>query len=178
MQKGNASILLDKPVYVEATASVVGQKEGEGPLAEEFDIIENDPMFGVDNWEKAESTLQGKTIDKLFIKSGLKYEDVRYIFAGDLLGQLIASSFGIKKYNIPFFGLYGACSTFGEALSLGAFTVANDGADRVIAMASSHFASAEKQFRFPLEYGNQRPMASTWTVTGCGAVILSKIESC
>ena len=177
MQKGNASILLDKPVYVEATASVVGQKEGEGPLAEEFDIIENDPMFGVDNWEKAESTLQGKTIDKLFIKSGLKYEDVRYIFAGDLLGQLIASSFGIKKYGIPFFGLYGACSTFGEALSLGAFTVANDGADRVIAMASSHFASAEKQFRFPLEYGNQRPMASTWTVTGCGAVILSKIKS-
>lgn len=113
------------------------------------------------------------TIDKLFIKSGLKYDDVQYMFAGDLLGQLIATSFGLKKYEIPLFGLYGACSTFGEAVSLGSLTVAAGGAERVVALASSHFASAEKQFRFPLEYGNQRPAASSWTVTGCGAVILS-----
>lgn len=178
MHAGKASILLDRPVYIESTASVVGQKESEGPLGDGFDVVVRDSMFGEDNWEKAESRLQEMTIDKLFIKSGLKYEDVQYMFAGDLLGQLIATSFGLKKYEIPLFGLYGACSTFGEALSLGSFMVSAGGADRVISLASSHFASAEKQFRFPLEYGNQRPAASTWTVTGCGGVILSSDMIC
>lgn len=173
MHIGKASIRLEKPVYIEYAASVVGQKESEGPLGDGFDVVVPDPMFGEDNWEKAESRLQEMTIDKLFIKSGLKYDDVQYMFAGDLLGQLIATSFGLKKYEIPLFGLYGACSTFGEAVSLGSLTVAAGGAERVVALASSHFASAEKQFRFPLEYGNQRPAASSWTVTGCGAVILS-----
>lgn len=173
MHIGKASIRLEKPVYIECAASVVGQKESEGPLGDGFDVIVPDPMFGEDNWEKAESRLQEMTIDKLFVKSGFKYDDVQYMFAGDLLGQLIATSFGLKKYEIPLFGLYGACSTFGEAVSLGSLTVAAGGARKVVALASSHFASAEKQFRFPLEYGNQRPAASSWTVTGCGAVILS-----
>ena len=173
MVKGKQSVLFDKPVYIEETASVVGQKEGEGPLKDYFDIIEKDPVFGGNDWEEAESKLIEKTIDKLLIKAKRSIDDIRYIYAGDLLGQLIASSFGLKKYDVPVFGLYGACSTFGEGLGIGAMSVSSGYADRVIVSASSHFASAEKQFRFPLEYGNQRPPASTWTVTGCGAVILS-----
>jgi stage V sporulation protein AD len=172
MHIGKASVKLESPVFVECTASVVGEKESEGPLGDGFDVVVKDPMFGEDTWEKAESRLQEMTADKLFMKSGLKSSDVQYIFAGDLLGQLIATSFGLQKFEIPLFGLYGACSTFGEAMSLGALAVSAGAADRVIALASSHFASAEKQFRFPLEYGNQRPAASTWTVTGCGAAML------
>jgi stage V sporulation protein AD len=172
MHIGKASVKLEAPVFVECTASVVGDKESEGPLGDGFDVVVKDPMFGEDTWEKAESRLQEMTVDKLFMKSGLQSSDVQYIFGGDLLGQLIATSFGVQKFEIPVFGLYGACSTFGEAMSLGALAVSAGAADRVIAVASSHFASAEKQFRFPLEYGNQRPAASTWTVTGCGAAML------
>ena len=113
-------------------------------------------------------------MQKLLLKSGLKKEDIRYIFAGDLLGQLIATTFGIMDYEIPFMGLYGACSIMGEGLSLAAMMVAAGYGENVIAMASSHFGSAERQFRFPLEYGNQRPFSATWTVTGCGAAIVTK----
>lgn len=173
MHIGASTVLLEKSVYVEETACVAGKKESEGPLGDTFDIVVEDPMFGEDNWEMAESRLQEKTIDKLLIKSKYNSSDISYIFAGDLLGQLIATSFGVKKYDIPVFGLYSACSTFGEAMALGSFMVSAGGADRVIAEASSHFASAEKQFRYPLGYGTQRPQSSTWTVTGCGAVILS-----
>jgi len=177
MMIGKQSVRFDKGIFIEATATVVGEKENQGPLGGLFDVVVEDPMAGEENWEKAESKLQEKAIDKLFIKSSYKKEDVRYIFAGDLLGQLIATSFGLKKYDIPVFGLYGACSTFAEGLSLAAITVSSGAADNVIAVASSHFASAEKQFRFPLEYGNQRPKSSTWTVTGCGAAMVTKNET-
>jgi len=173
MLKGKQTVVLDKPVWVESAASVVGQKEGEGPLGKYFDIIVEDPMVDTNTWEEAESKLQEIAVDKLFEKSSVAKEDVRYMLAGDLLGQLIATSFGLEKYKIPLFGLYGACSTFGEAAGLGAMLVAGGYGDNIIALASSHFASAEKQFRYPLEYGNQRPLASTWTVTGCGAMMLS-----
>ena len=106
-------------------------------------------------------------------KGGLKKEEIRYLFAGDLLGQIIATAFGVAELGIPMFGLYGACSTIGEALSLGAMTVAAGYGDRVLSVASSHFATAEKQFRFPLGYGNQRPYSATWTVTGSGAFVLA-----
>lgn len=174
---GKQSILFENKVYIEETASIVGQKEGEGPLGSLFDEIVEDPMFGMENWEEAESMLQQLTVDKLISKWGRQKDELRYIFAGDLLGQLIATSFGLAKYEIPLFGLYGACSTFGEALSLGAMTVNAGYAENVLSLASSHFASAEKQFRFPLEYGNQRPLASTWTVTGCGAAVLGTSKS-
>jgi stage V sporulation protein AD len=174
MVAGKQSILFDNKIYVEETACVVGQKESEGPLGRLFDEIVQDPMAGMNTWEEAESRLQQMAVDKLLSKWGRQKEEIRYIFAGDLLGQLIATSFALSKYDIPLFGLYGACSTFGEALSLGAMCVDGGYAENVIAMASSHFASAEKQFRFPLEYGNQRPPASTWTVTGCGSVILGR----
>ena len=165
---GKQSLLFDKDVYVRCTATVVGKKEADGPLGEMFDVAVEDDMFGKKSWEEAESHIQEMAVDKLLIKSGMAVSDIDYIYAGDLLGQLIATSFGLMKYEVPMFGLYGACSTMGEALSLGAMCVNAGYAQNVIAIASSHFASAEKQFRYPLEYGNQRPIASTWTVTGAG----------
>ena len=142
------------------------KRQADGPLGEMFDVAVEDDMFGKKSWEEAESHIQEMAVDKLLIKSGMAVSDIDYIYAGDLLGQLIATSFGLMRYEIPMFGLYGACSTMGEALSLGAMCVNAGYAQNVIAIASSHFASAEKQFRYPLEYGNQRPIASTWTVTG------------
>lgn len=178
MQKGKASIQFDEAPVIVSAASVAGKKEGEGPLGSLFDIVDDDPMFGKDNWEQAESAMQKQAALLALQKGGIDKSDVRYLFAGDLLGQLIATSFGMADLGIPLFGLYGACSTMGEALSLGAMTVHADYADTVLAVASSHFATAEKQFRFPLAYGNQRPPSSTWTVTGCGAMAVSrKIKS-
>lgn len=170
---GKCSIEFDNKPLISASASVVGQKEGEGPLGEFFDRVIDDPMAGQNTWEEAESEMQRQLVDELLIKSGLQAKEIRYFFAGDLLGQLIATSFGISGFEVPIFGLYGACSTMGEALSLAAMTVSAGYADNVIAMTSSHFGSAEKQFRFPLDYGNQRPLCATWTVTGAGGVILS-----
>ena len=171
---GKQSIAFENGVYIYAMASIVGKKEGEGPLGHEFDMIVEDPKFGEDNWDAAESKFQNETAKLVISKSGLAKESIRYIFAGDLLGQLIATTFGIAELGIPLFGLYGACSTMGESISLGAMTVAAGYADYVMALASSHFASAEKSFRFPLEYSNQRPYSATWTVTGCGSVIIGK----
>lgn len=170
---GKASIHFVTNVYIAEKASVVGKKEGEGPLGALFDEVIQDPNIGKNTWEEAESELQKKVVELLFSKSGLESRDIRYIFSGDLLGQIIATSFGIADFQIPFFGLYGACSTMGESMSLAAAFVEMGFADNVIAMTSSHFASAEKQFRYPLEYGNQRPLSATWTVTGAGGVILS-----
>lgn len=170
---GKCSIEFDNKPLIIASASVVGQKEGEGPLGEYFDRVIDDPMAGQNTWEEAESEMQRQLVEELLIKSGLQAKEIRYFFAGDLLGQLIATSFGISGFEVPVFGLYGACSTMGEALSLAAMTVSAGYADNVIAMTSSHFGSAEKQFRFPLDYGNQRPLCATWTVTGAGGVILS-----
>ncbi len=177
MQKGKASFIFEKDVYIEHGASVVGSKEGEGPLGKYFDVVESDEMAGADSWEKAESRIQSKAVEKLMEKSGVTETEIRYILGGDLLGQLIATTFGVKKYNIPLLGLYGACSTMGEGLGVASILVSSGCADKVIALASSHFASAEKTFRFPLEYANQRPFSATWTVTGCGAVLLTKDKS-
>ena len=174
MIQGKQSISFEKPPYIVNYASIVGQKEGEGPLGTCFDKIEPDPMVGKDNWEEAESELQKRAAQTALSKAGLKAEDIRYLFCGDLLGQLIASSFGMLQLQIPMFGLYGACSTAGESLSLAAMTVAAGYADHCLAVTSSHFASAEKQFRYPLEYASQRPLSTTWTVTGSGAFIVGK----
>ena len=140
-------------------------------------MVERDPMFGMESWEEAESEAQRRASMLALKKGGLESGDVRYLFAGDLLGQLIATSFGIVDLGVPLFGLYGACSTMGEGMVLGAMTAAAGYADRVMALASSHFASAERQFRFPLAYGNQRPYSSTWTVTGCGCVVIENSDA-
>ena len=172
MQQGKQSIRFENLPRILEAASVVGEKEGQGPLGEKFDEVEMDPMFGAEDWEGAESALQKRTAEKALEKTGLTRSQVRYLFAGDLLGQLIATSFGTVDLEIPVLGLYGACSTMGEAIGLAASFVDAGNAEHTMALASSHFASAEKQFRFPLEYGNQRPYSATWTVTGCGAVTL------
>lgn len=174
MQVGKASLRFEHPAFVASWASVAGKKEGQGPLADEIDVKEQDETFGMENWEQAESAMQKQAADLALEKGNIHRREVRYLFAGDLLGQLIATSFGTVDLEIPLFGLYGACSTMGEALGLGAMCVNAGYADRVLTLASSHYATAEKQFRFPLGYGNQRAQSATWTVTGCGAVVLGK----
>lgn len=171
---GRSSIVFDTQVYILDSGSVVGQMEKEGPLGELFDEVGSDTndMFGEDTWEKAESMLQQKAIDIVLQKTKLRAKDIRYLFAGDLLGQTIASSFGVLDFQIPFFGLFGACSTCGESLSLGSMTVAAGFAESVLCVTSSHFASAQKEFRFPLEYGGQRPLYASWTVTGSAGFVL------
>jgi len=169
---GKASVKLEKPVYILNSGSIVGTKEGQGPLGLLFDMVGNDDMFGCESWEEAESSLQKEAVYLALEKAGVKAEDISFVFAGDLLGQSIATSFGISSYQIPLLGVYGACSTCGESLTLGAMSVAGGFAERVVCVTSSHYASAEKEFRFPLEYGNQRPLSATWTVTGSGAFVL------
>lgn len=171
---GKQSISFEHPPFIVSYGSIAGQKESEGPLGNCFDAIEEDPMAGSNNWEEAESALQKKAAKIALKKANLKPTDIRYLFSGDLLGQIIASSFGMLELEIPMFGLYGACSTAGEALSLAAMTTAAGYADHCLAVTSSHFASAEKQFRYPLEYASQRPLSTTWTVTGSGAFVVGK----
>lgn len=170
---GSASMSFQNPVYVVSCASVVGKKEGEGPLGSKFDLVCEEPMFGEATWEAAESTMQKEAAALALGKAGLTPGDIRMTFAGDLLAQTTASSFGIAGMGIPFYGLFGACSTIGESLSLGAMSVAAGYGEHILCATSSHFASAEKEFRFPLAYGNQRPLSATWTVTGSGACVLS-----
>lgn len=169
---GRQSVKLKEDVYINGSASVVGKKEGEGPLGLLFDMAGEDDMFGCESWEEAESSLQKDAVYMALGKAGKKPEDMRYIFAGDLLGQSIATSFGIINYNIPLLGVYGACSTCGESLTVGAMAVAGGFAENVVCVTSSHFGSAEKEFRFPLAYGTQRPLSACWTVTGSGAFVL------
>lgn len=170
---GKATLLFDRPPRIIGAASIVGSKESDGPLGHLFDCIEEDPKFGKNTWEEAESELQLRTARKVLEKTGLTEEEVRYLFAGDLLAQGIATSYGIMELQIPLFGLYGACSTCGESLSLAAMCISAGYAGCVMALTSSHFASAEKEFRFPLEYAGQRPLSTTWTVTGAGAFLLA-----
>lgn len=177
VQMGKQSLQFAEAPYIISSASIVGKKEGEGPLGNCFDVVGDDDKFGQDTWEEAESTLQKEAFAMALGKAGISKEEIRYLFSGDLLGQDIATSFGVMDYQVPLFGLYGACSTCGEALSLGAMCVAAGYAEYVVSMTSSHFASAEKQFRFPLEYANQRPLSSTWTVTGSAAYVLGKQRS-
>ncbi|MCC8138774.1 MAG: stage V sporulation protein AD [Lachnospiraceae bacterium] len=175
--QGRASIIFDRPPRIIGAASIVGEKEGEGPLGHLFDCIEKEPKFGKDTWEEAESELQLRTARKAMEKSGMNEEQLRYLFAGDLLAQGIATSYGIMELQIPLFGLYGACSTCGESLSLAAMAVGGGFADCAMALTSSHFASAEREFRFPLEYAGQRPLSTTWTVTGAGGFVLAAGDS-
>lgn len=176
-QKGRASAVPALPVYINSTGTVVGKMEGEGPLAAHFDMICDTDKFGEETWEASESRMQKEAVALALGKANLKAEDVRYAFAGDLLGQNIATSFGLMDYEIPLFGLYGACSTLGEGMSLAVMCLAGGFAKRVLVVTSSHFASAEKNFRFPVEYANQRPLSATWTVTGSGAYVLSTEKS-
>lgn len=174
---GKRSLLFTRPPVIIGAGSVAGEKEGQGPFGKFFDMVEKDPLFGSKTWEEAESRMQQMATQIALRKAGLEPDEVRYIVAGDLLGQLIATSFGIMNFNIPMFGVYGACSTMGESLAIGSMLVDGGYGDYVVALTSSHFASAEKQFRYPLAYGSQRPYSATWTVTGSGAVVLASSEA-
>ena len=175
MQKiGKQTVKFDAPPTILQTASIVGPKEADGPLAKFFDQCLEDEFWGENSWEKAESKIIKETVNTVISKSGLSSADIDYCFAGDLLNQCISSSFGLRELNIPFIGIFGACSTFVEGLCLASVFIESGAANNALCAASSHFCSAEKQFRFPLELGNQRPQSSQWTVTGSGAAIVSK----
>ena len=175
MQKiGKQTIKFDTPPTILETASIVGPKEANGPLAKYFDQCLQDEFWGEKTWEKAESKILKETCNLAITKSGIPQEQIDFCFAGDLLNQCISTNFGLRESNIPFFGIFGACSTFVESMCLGSVFVEGNAAQNVLCATSSHFCSAEKQFRFPLELGNQRPPSAQWTVTGSGAVVLTK----
>lgn len=171
---GKQTVIMDDPPRVLSYASVVSKKEGEGPLKDYFDIVNDDMLFSEKSWEKAESQIQQTAVKKALEKGGFQNSDIDYIFAGDLLNQCIGSTYGIRELNISFIGLYGACSTMAESMALGSVFVDSGSANKVVAATSSHFCSSERQFRFPLEYGGQRPPSAQWTVTGAGALVLGK----
>lgn len=173
---GKASVTLDSDIYIIGSASVAGTKEGEGPLGHKIDVVGEDDWFGGQTWEEAESNLQKKAAGLALVDAGLKNKDMDFILAGDLLGQSIATTFGMENLEIPLLGVYGACSTCGEALALGSMLIDGGSARQVLCVTSSHFASAEKEFRYPLEYGNQRPVSATWTVTGAGGFVLGNVK--
>ena len=171
---GKRTILFDNKPHIISYGSVVGKKEHEGPLSAEFDRYITDSYFGEKTYERAESRLQKTAVQTALDKAGLKKDNIDCILAGDLLNQCIGSSFGLREFGIPFVGLYGACSTMALSTLVASLFVDSAAANRAIAVTSSHFCSAERQYRFPLDYGSQRTPTAQWTVTGSGALILQQ----
>ncbi|MGM9588779.1 MAG: stage V sporulation protein AD [Faecousia sp.] len=171
-RRGRQSFVLPRPPVITAWASTAGKKESEGPLAHTFDITCQDAWFGQRTWEQAEKQLQRLTLGKLAEKANMRMTDFDLVLSGDLLNQCIGSSFTLRNTGIPHLGLYGACSTMAESLLLASMVVSGGFADKVAAMTSSHFASSERQYRYPLGYGGQRTPTSQWTVTGSGAALV------
>ena len=173
-RKGKQSVVFSQDVYVSSRANVVGTKEGDGPLNKYFDKIMPDASWGEESWEKTENKMQRFAATTAVSKAGLSFSDLNYIFAGDLLNQCIAAGFAFREADVPFFGVYGACSTMAESLSLASMMIDGGFAENALAVTSSHFCTAERQYRNPLEYGGQRTPTAQWTVTGSGAVVVSK----
>lgn len=182
-QRGKQSFLLPTPPVITHWASIAGKKESQGPLASYFDHTSQDTLFGQKTWEQAEKRMQQLALETLAAKAAISKEQFGLVYSGDLLNQCIGSSFSLNNTGIPHLGLYGACSTMAESLLLAAMTVSGGFSDKVVAMTSSHFASSERQYRFPLGYGCQRTPTAQWTVTGSGAALIQhqghgpKIES-
>lgn len=174
LKRGRQSFLLDHPPVITTWASVAGKKEAEGPLSNTFDIKCRDTYFGQKTWEQAEKHMQQQALKKLAEKAKISQQDFDIVFSGDLLNQCIGSSFTLRNQGIPHLGLYGACSTMAESLLMASMAVGGGFAEKVVAMTSSHFASSERQYRFPLGYGGQRTPTSQWTVTGSGAALLCR----
>ena len=170
--RGGQSLVFRDAPYIVSAASVTGSKEAEGPLGKLFDVTSDDDLFGAKTWEEAESTMQKEACVLALGKAHVGAEQVRCLFGGDLLRQGIATSMGVEALQIPMFGLYGACSTSGEALALAGMSAAAGYGEYMLAVTSSHFGSAEKEFRFPLGYASQRPLSAHWTVTGSGAFVV------
>lgn len=170
---GRYTLEMEHDPWIECYGSVCGKKESQGPLGDQFDQVFQDTTLGEKTWEKAESRLQTVAVETALQKGCLEHGDIDYIFSGDLLNQCISSTFGLRSLHIPFLGQYGACSTIGQALAMAAVFVEGGAAERALAVTSSHFCSAERQFRFPLEYGGQRAPTAQWTVTGAGAAVVT-----
>ncbi len=168
-------ILNNKPTLL-GTACIVGKKENDGNLSNFYDAVILDGRYGKKSWEEAESEMQKSAANMLLKKTNKSTDDIDFLFGGDLLNQCMGTSFGITKLNIPFFGIYGACSTFCEGLILSSICVDGGYGKNVMCTSSSHFCTSERQFRFPLEYGGQRAPAAQWTVTGAGAALVSDEE--
>ncbi len=183
-KRGKQSFHLKEMPVITAWASVAGKKESEGPLAHGFDVTSQDTLFGQKTWEQAEKQMQKMALDTLVKKAGISHAQLDLVCSGDLLNQCIGSSFTLRNTGIPHLGLYGACSTMAESLLLAAMAVSGGYFDRAAAMTSSHFASSERQYRFPLGYGGQRTPTAQWTVTGSGAALVCsegkgpRIDSC
>lgn len=169
---GKQTILIEHPVSAAFSASITGKKEGEGPLGFCFDRVIEDTTAGEKSWEKAESRMQKDVVALLLKKSGNSPPDIDGILSGDLLNQCVGSTYGLLEYRIPFLGIYGACSTMAEGLVLASILVDSGAFKKCLAVTSSHFCSAERQFRFPLEYGGIRTPTSQWTATAAGAVLV------
>ena len=172
---GRQTVRLTSPPSIAGFGSAVGKKEGQGPLGRCFDFASQDDSFAEKSWEKAETAMQKQALSYALDKAGISSDQLDYVFAGDLLNQCIATSYSLRAQNAPFFGLYGACSTMAEGMSLAAMLVDGGFASYAAALTSSHFCSAERQYRNPLEYGGQKPPTAQWTTTGSGAVILSMV---
>ena len=181
---GKQSFILENTPVITGWASVAGKKESEGPLQTYFDVVQKDAYFGQKTWEQAERHMQEIALQTLSKKTRVNESDFGLVLSGDLLNQCIGSSFTLSNADIPHLGLYGACSTMAESLLIASMAVGGGFTDRAVAMTSSHFASSERQYRFPLGYGGQRTPTSQWTVTGAGALLVSsagkgpRIKSC
>ncbi len=172
IKRGKQTYLFQHPAAVQSFAAIGSKREGEGPLGEYFDTINPDSTFGQKSWERAESRLHHDTVELAVKKAGLSYADLDCLLAGDLLNQCIGATFGVRELGIPYLGIYGACSNMAEGLLLASF-LAESGLGHLGVSTASHFCTAERQYRFPLEYGGQRPPTSQWTVTGGGAVVVT-----
>ena len=183
-KRGKQSFVLPQMPVITNWASIAGKKESQGPLAHTFDVTSQDTYFGQKTWEQAEKQMQKMALETLIKKAGLNRQQIGLVFSGDLLNQCIGSSFTLRNMNVPHLGLYGACSTMAESLLMASMCVGGGFSDNVIAMTSSHFASSERQYRFPLGYGGQRTPTAQWTVTGSGAALVCsagkgpRVESC
>ena len=173
-RKGKYTLLLNDKVNIIGFGAVASKKEYEGPLGKDFDKIFHDPKAGMSTWEQAESAFVKEAVSTALTKAKVTGEDIDYIFAGDLLNQCISSSYGLMAFSIPYLGQYGACSTMAQSIIMAAITLESNAASYCAAASSSHFCAAERQYRFPLEYGGQRTPTAQWTVTAAGCCILAK----
>ncbi len=173
-RRGSQTFAYDCAPVIAARASIAGPKEGKGPLGDEFDVVLEDDLLGMKSWELAEGEMVRRAVELTAQRANLSLDQLQLMISGDLNNQIIASSFAARALGVPFFGQYGACSTFVQSLVLGAALICGGFLENAICCASSHFCTAERQFRFPLEMGTQRPPQASWTATACGCALLAR----
>ncbi len=172
LQRHQSWVFENKPVII-STAVVGGPLEAQGPLADDFDLLHSDLWLEQDSYEKAEKKMLEQACELAIQKAGLKKQDIHFFLSGDLMNQIISSTFTARTLSVPYIGIFGACSSSMEGLALGSQLVSSGAAQRILCATSSHNASVEKQFRYPTEYGAQKPPTAQWTVTGAGAAVVA-----